>query len=161
MPEVFLICGKLCSGKSTYADELRREKSAVVLSVDEITLALFGQDAGSRLEHYVEKTKEYLYKKSLEIIDAGTNVVLDWGFWTRKERESAREFYSSRGIETVFCYIDIGPEEWQRRIKKRNAEVLEKKSEAYSYYVDEGLAAKFETTFEPPDRREIDIWIDQ
>ena len=154
MPKVFLICGRICSGKSVYADELRRENNAVILSVDEITLALFGQDAWSRLDHYVEKTKQYL-----EIIEEGKDVVLDWGFWTRKEREFAREFYSSREIENVFCFIDISPEEWQRRIIKRNAEVLEKKSD--SYYVDEGLAAKFEMTFELPDRREIDIWINQ
>ena len=159
MPKVFLICGRICSGKSVYADVLRRENNAVILSVDEITLALFGQDAGSRLDHYVEKTKQYLYKKSLEIIEAGKDVVLDWGFWTRKEREFAREFYSSREIENVFCFIDIGAEEWKRRIKSRNAEVLEKKSD--SYYVDEGLAAKFEMAFELPDRREIDIWIKQ
>ena len=59
----------------------------------------------------------------------------------------------------MFCFIDISPEEWQRRIKSRNAEVIEKKSD--SYYVDEGLAAKFEMTFELTDRREIDIWIKQ
>lgn len=34
---VFLICG----GKSFYAERLRKEKSAALLSVDEITLALF------------------------------------------------------------------------------------------------------------------------
>ena len=46
MAKIYLMCGKLCSGKSTRAEQLRREHRAVLLSVDEITLALFGQDAG-------------------------------------------------------------------------------------------------------------------
>ena len=41
MAEVIMMCGRICSGKSTYAKRLSREKNAVILSVDEITLALF------------------------------------------------------------------------------------------------------------------------
>lgn len=35
MPKVYLMCGKICSGKSTHAEELRKSQKAVVLSVDE------------------------------------------------------------------------------------------------------------------------------
>ena len=56
-PKVIMTCGKICSGKSTYARKLRDEYKAVILSVDEITLALFGQDAGGKLDGYVEKLK--------------------------------------------------------------------------------------------------------
>ena len=34
MAEVFMTCGKICSGKSTYAQKLRNERNAVVLRVD-------------------------------------------------------------------------------------------------------------------------------
>ena len=40
MARVFLVCGKLCSGKSICAETLKKEHKAVILSVDEITLAL-------------------------------------------------------------------------------------------------------------------------
>ncbi len=76
----FLICGKLCSGKSTYAEALRKERRAVVLSVDEITLALFGRDAGENHDNYAERAKKYLYEKSLDIIETDIDVILDWGF---------------------------------------------------------------------------------
>ena len=145
MAKIFLMCGKICSGKSTHAKKLRKEYNAVILSVDEITLALFGQDAGEKHDYYVEKLKEYLYKKSLEILEAGVNVVLDWGFWRKAERDYAREFYSSRGIENEFVYIDISDEEWYRRLEKRNKDISENKSDAY--YVDEGLAKKFANIF--------------
>lgn len=39
--KIYLICGKICSGKSTYSQKLRDEHKAVILSVDEITLVLF------------------------------------------------------------------------------------------------------------------------
>ena len=80
MPKVILICGKICSGKSTYAEQVRIQKQAALLSVDEITLALFGQYCGDKHDEYVERTKKNLFDKSLELIEVGINVVLDWGF---------------------------------------------------------------------------------
>lgn len=157
MAKVFMTCGKICSGKSTYAQKIREKYHAVILSVDEITLALFGQNAGEKHDHYVEMTEAYLYEKSLEIIGAGINVVLDWGFWTAKERECARNYYSSKGIEHEFHYIDISPNEWAKRLEKRNKDVLEHKSN--NYYVDEGLAEKFGNIFEAPTKDEIDVWV--
>lgn len=156
MPKVFLTCGKICSGKSTYADTLRITNKAVLLSVDEITLALFGSDAGEDHDTYVERTEKYLFDKSVEIIETGINVVLDWGFWTKAERDHAKKFYRSQGIDHEFHYIDISDETWRKNLEKRNAEVLSGKTNAY--YVDEGLAKKFGEIFEKPDKSEVDIW---
>ena len=158
MPKVYLMCGKICSGKTTHANQLRTQHRAVVLSVDEITLALFGQDAGDQHDTYVERAENYLYHKSLEILESGINVVLDWGFWTKQERDYARNFYGSRNVEHEFHYIDISDSEWEKCLRQRNRDVLERRTDAY--YVDEGLAAKFASIFEKPDRSEIDVWIE-
>ncbi len=157
MPKVIMTCGKICSGKSTYAEKQRKAGKAVILSIDEITLALFGHDAGEKLDDYVAKTKDYLYKKSLEIIDSGIDVILDWGFWTKEERACARSFFGSHGITNEFHYIDIDDCEWRRRIEKRNQDILAHRMDAY--YIDEGLLAKFDAIFEKPDPSEIDHWV--
>lgn len=157
MPKVYLMCGKICSGKSTHAQMLRKAHSAVLLSVDEITLALFGQDAGEKHGEYVARAERYLYQKSLEILETGINVVLDWGFWTKAERGEARKYYGSRGIETELHYIEISDAEWYRRIRQRNESIRENQTDAY--YVDDGLAAKFQAIFEPPAEAEIDVRI--
>ncbi len=154
MAAVYLMCGKICSGKSTHARQIRDAEHAVVLSVDEITLALFGQDAGDMLDEYVKRTETYLYGKSVEIVRSGTSVVLDWGFWTKEERCFAKSFYASQGIRCEFHYIRIGQETWHRRIEKRNQDVLDHLTDAY--YVDEGLVRKFESIFEEPDEQEVD-----
>ncbi len=153
MSKIFLMCGKICSGKSTYARKLREQHKAAVLSVDEITLALFDGNAGDKLDDYVERTERYLYGKSLEFLECGINAVLDWGFWTKRERDEAREFYGSRGIDYEFIFIDISDAEWRLRLEKRNNAVLA--GETSAYYVDEGLMDKFEGIFEKPDETEI------
>ena len=66
--QVTLICGKLCSGKTTYAHKLRREQHAVLLSCDEITLALTGLDAGEAFDGIAARTQAYLYGKAAEIV---------------------------------------------------------------------------------------------
>ena len=159
MAKIFLICGKICSGKSTYGEKLRKERNAVLLSIDEITLSLFGQHCGDKHDDYVERTEKYLFEKSLEILEIGVNVVLDWGFWTKEERKYAKTFYEIRNIECEFHYIDVNDEEWTRRLTKRNGSVL--KNEVSAYYVDENLAKKFAGIFEKPEKEEIDIWVNQ
>lgn len=136
MAKVILICGKICCGKTTYSQKLCSENNAVLLSVDEITLALFGQHCGDKHDEYVERTEKYLLSKSLELIQMDINVVLDWGFWTKAERESVKEFYKSRNIECEFHYIDISDETWneykkfiinkylQKKMKKRTQSIF-------------------------------------
>ena len=155
MAKVILICGKICCGKSTYAQKLCAENNAVLLSVDEITLALFGQHCGDKHDEYVERTEKYLLNKSLELIQKDINVVLDWGFWTKEERLAVKEFYKSRNIEYEFHYIEISDETWKYRLNKRNNAVLAEETSAY--YIDENLAAKFASIFVILDETEIDV----
>ena len=158
MAKVILICGKICSGKSTYAEQLRIQNKAVLLSTDEITLALFGQHCGDKHDDYVERTQNYLFNKSLELIEVGINVILDWGFWLKEERDFAREFYNSRNIACEFHYIDISDETWNARLKKRNNAILAGTTSAY--YIDDNLAEKFAAIFEVPSEDEIDEYIE-
>lgn len=157
MAKAFLISGKICCGKSTYAERLRIENNAVLLSVDEIMLAVFGPYTGDKHDEYTEKIQKYLFEKSVEIINSGINVILDWGFWSKCKRTEAREFYTVRDIECEFYYIDISDKVWKERIEHRNELVL--KGENAAYIIDSNLAAKFESLFEPPSEDEIDVWV--
>ena len=120
---------------------------------DELTLALFENQAGEKIDFYVEKLKEYFFKKSLDMVEAGADVILDWGFWTKKERDYAREFYDSRNISYQFYYMNVGIDEWKKRMLKRNQEIKREQLEAYP--IDKGLLSKVEKMFEEPDRKEL------
>ena len=152
-----MTCGKICSGKSTYARKLCKKYRAVLLSVDEITLALLGNEAGEKLDEYVVKTEAYLFEKSVEIIKTDINVVLDWGLWTKRERDEAKEFYRKHGIPCEIHYLDISDEEWYNRIQKRNADIAA--GTVNAYIVDEGLAEKVRGLFEKPEENEIDVYV--
>lgn len=155
-PKVIMLCGKIGSGKSTYAEALRRQLPAVVLSSDEIMLALFQEDLGEHHDAAVERTEQYLYRKSLAILEIGVNVILDWGFWRKQKREEARRFYGSRGIACEFHYVESTDPQRKAQIAHRNREVLEGRTAAY--FVDEGLAEKCDHLFEMPEKQEMDVW---
>lgn len=159
MAKVTLLCGKICCGKTTYAQKLIRQQPAVLLSVDEIMLALLDPQLGDRHEIYTERTQQYLLQKAAEVIGCGINVVLDWGFWQKERRDAARSYFAARGIGCEFHYLCISDEQWRQRLNKRNQAVLNGDSSAY--LVDEGLAAKFERLFEEPSREEMDVWVEE
>ena len=155
MAKAILICGRLCSGKTVYAERLRAENGAVVLSVDELMIELFGLYAGEKHDEYTARIQRYLLEKSVEILSAGTDVILDWGFWTKETRAEARAFYRSRGFPSELHWLNISDEVWRERIARRNELVASGK--AIAYYVDDNLMQKFQTLFEAPDPEEIDV----
>lgn len=154
MAKVIMTCGRICCGKSTYARRLQAERNAVILSIDEITLTLFPEGAGEQHDIYAGRAEQYLLSLSLQILKAGTDVILDWGLWTRAQRDWFRAFYTERGVEYEIRYLRVDKAEWERRIRKRNAGQAEDSS---AYYVDEGLLRKVESLFEEPSPDETDI----
>ena len=158
MSKLYLIFGKICSGKTTYSKKLCEENNAILLSVDEIMLSLFDQCCGRELHmEYERRIKDYLFTKSLEIIEKGFDVVLDWGFWTKEERNATKDFYKSRNIDCELHYIEIDDETWKYRLNKRNKKILENKTKAY--YLEHNRALEFASMFKKPDREEIDIFV--
>ncbi len=154
MAQVHLICGKICSGKTTYAKKLCKENNAILLSVDEIMLSLFDQCCGPELHmEYDRRIKGYLFDKSLEILKKGSDVVLDWGFWTKEERNSTKEFFKSRNIDCELHYVAVSDEKWKKQVNKRNNEILNKQTKAY--YLELDRALYFASMFREPDACEI------
>ena len=158
MAKVIMTCGKLCSGKSTYARKLQEELGAIILSIDELMLTLFPEGAGEMHDIYAKRTEQYLLAQSLKILEAGTDVILDWGLWTLEQRQHLRTFYTENGIENEIHYLRVSDEEWNRRILNRNSGLRQGGSS--DYYVDEGLLRKFETIFQEPSPDETDAIIE-
>lgn len=155
--KAILICGGIGFGKTFYAKTLLQTRRAVLLSADEVMLTLFGQDPGEKYDDYARRTQAYLYQKSLELLACGIDVVLDWGFWTKKSRAEARDFFRKAGAACELHYLDVSEALQRARIEERNRAVTSGKEAAY--YVDEGLAKKCRTAFEKPAAEEIDITI--
>ena len=158
MNKVYLICGKICSGKTTYAKKLCTEKDAILLSVDEIMLSLFDQCCGPELhQEYERRIKSYLFDKALEVLEAKKDVVFDWGFWTKEERKATKDFFKSRNIDCELHYVEVSDETWEQQLNKRNNQILN--NEAKAYFLTLERALEFASMFRKPDYKEIDIFV--
>ena len=93
MAKLVLICGKLCCGKTTYAKRLAKEIQAVRLSCDDIMLSLFGKDLGDKHDEVAQRVQRFLLKQSLEMLEAGVSVIVDFGFWRKAQREEFASLY--------------------------------------------------------------------
>lgn len=156
MARVILLCGRICSGKTTYARALQRElPRAVTLSCDALMLTLFPDGTGEHHDMLTQRARLYLFGLSLDLLAIGADVILDWGFWTKAWRQEARDYYGERGISCELHAIDPSPEAWQRHMLARNEAVRRGAEQAYA--VDDGLLVKLEALFEPPEDGEIDV----
>ena len=155
MSKVIMTCGPVCCGKSTYARKIQAQNKAVILSIDDITLTMFPDGAGDMHDTYAMRAERYLLELSLQILQTGVDVILDWGLWTKDMRDRIRSFYATHNaIQTELPYLRISPEEWNRRISKRNA------AGERAYYVDDGLLEKSGALFEEPSEDEVDVLVD-
>ena len=153
MKKVILICGLLCSGKSTYAEELSKKEKAPVLSCDALTLAMFDERLGNDHERITAKARAYLYDMAVQLAELEIPVILEWGFWTKQSRLNANQLFREKGIPVEWHYVDVSEEMWHHNIEKRNASHA-----PGTYFVDEGLKQKCLSLFEPPEREEMDLW---
>ena len=157
MAKLLCICGKIGCGKTYYANRLKEQEHAVILSTDEVTYDLTNNQQGEGYDEFARRVNLYLRKKAVEIVNAGCTVILDWGFWTKENRKEIKRYGENNGVLVEMHYIDIDDKTWYENIEKRNNEVISGNGGS-SFYVDEGLLNKVSSLFEIQEKEEIDIW---
>ena len=154
--KVILICGKIASGKSTYARLLADLYNGIILSCDELDWALFHHQLGAAHDATMPAIHAYLRQKAAQIAAKGVPVILDWGFWQKAYRAEMTAYFESQHIPVEWHYLDVTPRQWHDRIRARNQAV--KAGETMDYYIDDGLLQKATALFEKPDRASMDVW---
>ncbi|HET6596475.1 MAG TPA: AAA family ATPase [Anaerolineales bacterium] len=122
MATLHLMVGLPCSGKTTLAQKLEHELPALRLNLDVCHIHLFGQDA-EEPEHDARHRliETVLWNIASRVLELGTNVILDYGFWAREEREEYRLRAKRLGAGSEVHYLDVPEDELLRRLRNRNS----------------------------------------
>lgn len=145
-PTLFLLCGLPGSGKTTLARQLAETQAALRLSPDEWIAALLADPADmaelDRLRSPVEALQWDVAQRALAL---GVNVILEWGFWSKRERRHYRQQAEALGARTVLHYLQVDRNELWSRLSKRNANLP-----PGSFHVSEEQLDLWLSWFEPP-----------
>ncbi|MBK9745966.1 MAG: AAA family ATPase [Chloroflexi bacterium] len=144
--------GLPCSGKTTLAKQLEHEHAALRLTTDEWRVRLFGQDA----EHPDHDARHGLIEVMLwniasRALELGTNVILDFGFWAREEREDYRARARQLGASSEVHFLDVPAEELLRRLAARNAQ-----PSPTTFYIPEAMMKPWLAIFQRPTPDELE-----
>ncbi len=86
-PTLFLTVGLPGTGKTTAARRIEAEQRALRLTKDEWVKALYGHENPPSAQDVIEGR---LIQIGLRALELGTNVVIDYGLWSRDERSALR-----------------------------------------------------------------------
>jgi predicted kinase len=113
-----LACGLPGAGKTTLAERVAEQLPAVRLCPDEwlahLGVDLFDEPARDRLERQ-------LWRHTQQLLYLGQSVILEFGFWTRAERDEKRMWARDLGIAVELRYLAVPFDELCRRLEVRNA----------------------------------------
>jgi predicted kinase len=134
---VIFMCGPAGSGKSTVARQLE-QRGMTRLSFDQeawsrgITTMPLPEDAHRDIEHV-------LRARLADLVRAGSDVVLDFSFWSRRMRDEYREFLRPYGVVPETVYLATDRATALRRIAAReagNGDNFKLSTELAAFYFD-------------------------
>ena len=152
MATLHLMVGLPCSGKTTLARTLEVTRSALRLTPDEWQLRLFGQDAEDPAHDARHSLIEaLLWDVASRALALGTNVILDYGFWAREEREDYRARAKQLGVSSEVHFLDVPEDELLRRLAQRNVHGL-----CTAFYIPEAMLLPWIPFFQKPTPDELE-----
>ena len=158
MPTLHLTVGLPCSGKTTVARALEAKYSALRLTTDEWHIRLFGDDFGDADDPGHERhnvrhraLESLLWEVAARTLVLGVDVVLDFGCWTRSEREEFRARAHQLGADFRIHFADASEAVLLERLATRNAERPEG-----TFHIPESELKAWIGLFERPSKNELE-----
>jgi predicted kinase len=120
-PTVYVICGFIGAGKTTFAKKLEAETGAVRITKDEWSISLIGNDP--TIEGYAEwdsKIIELSRNVAFQLAQKEIDVIIDEGFWEKDQRAEMRRRIDAIGAKAILCYLDTPVDTIRERVVRRN-----------------------------------------
>lgn len=146
MAILFMICGRIASGKSTLAQQLAERPATILISQDRLMAALYPGEIGT-MEDYARvapRLRTAMGSLIADMLRSGVSVVLDWPANTVRMRAWMQSILVASRADHELHLLEPEDGERRRRLSQRNA------SGAHEYVVDDATLALFDRLFEPP-----------
>jgi predicted kinase len=145
---LFLTVGLPGAGKTTRARRLAEEHGALRLTPDEWMIPLFGEPEADGKRDVLEGRLLWL---GLEALRLGTDVVLDFGCWSRDERSAIRWLAESVSASCHLVYVPVDQETQRARIAHRRSTTPDQ-----TFPMSAADLMHWRTLFEEPDATELE-----
>ena len=133
------------------ATALEAELAALRLSPDEWITRLYGADiSGEELDAVRDPVEAALWDLAARVLVLGVDVILEFGFWSRGEREEFRRRAEQLGARSELHFTHASEEELLRRLAKRNSHLP-----PGTFWIDEARLRSWFEIFEPPSSDEL------
>jgi len=150
-PTVYIICGFIGAGKTTFSRKLEKETSAIRITKDEWLVRIFGNSAPAR-EDYAEidaKVTTLARDFAFQLIEKGVDVILDEGFWVKSQRDDMKKKILELGAKPILYYVECPVKKMRERTVDRSKILPEDSFEISKEMFDDYL--KY---WEPPEKDE-------
>lgn len=127
MNTLYFTCGLPGSGKTTIAKLIEQETSALRLTGDDWMHQLYPGISTPEAETGPNRgrVESLQWQIALRALTLGCNVVVDWGVWSKAERDTCRTEARATGARVVLCLLAPPLEELWNRLARRNVQLPE------------------------------------
>ena len=145
MATVHLIHGFVGTGKTTFSKTLESEINGVRFTVDEWMIALLGQNPPKEIfKEFDAKIKNLIWDIATKVLQTNTDVILDFGFWKRADRDCYRSLAQELGHDVKLYNLRCPENVNVQRVLQRTAVM-----NSGTLFIDEQAIAEFKNYYEP------------
>jgi predicted kinase len=143
---LYLLCGKIASGKSTLAQRLAERPATLLIALDHWMSTLFPTE-NETIEDFARLTarlRDAMGPHIVDILRHDLSVVLDFPANTVRWRAWMRSLIEEAGVAHELHLLDVPDDIFNYRLRQRNAEG------AHPYQVSDEIYDQFTGYFVPP-----------
>lgn len=143
---VYLICGFIGAGKTSFAKKLEEETGAVRITKDEWSIRLIGSDPTvGGYEAWDHRISGLSRDVAIYLAAKGIDVIIDEGLWAREERVELRRKIDAIGAEAVMYYVESPIETMRERVAARNCHLTQD-----SFKISREMFDRYLVYWQPP-----------